>query len=183
MRRATRTRRGYTILEMLIALVVTMVGFAAIFQLQIGTMQGNIAARELASAVNLGERYAEALRRDSNMWTGLVLPGPFLNQQARQWHSFTPAPVDQNGRAYIDDDPTGSPMARQRFCVHYWFEPANGIYDGILNGRVRVVWPRSTVDRTPLYDVCDEGDAQAFQPNVSQWFTLTVPVTIRRHPG
>ena len=170
-------------MEILLALMVTMIGFAAIFQLQIGNIKGNLAAKELASAVNLGERYAEVLRRDANLWTGLTIPGPHLDQATQQWHSFTPFPVDQNGRAYVDDDANGSPLARQRFCVHYWFEAGAGVYDGILNGRVRVIWPRSSTDRTPLYDVCDEIDAQGFVPSVSQWFTLTVPVTLRRHPG
>lgn len=183
MRRATHTARGFTIIEMLVALVVTMIGFAAIFQLQIGTMQGNISARELAAATNLAERYAEVLHRDAHQWTGFDKPGPWLNQAPRVWHSFTPAPIDHNGRAYIDDDDQGSPLSRQRFCVHYWFDEGVGPYDGVLTGRVRVVWPRNGLDRDPLYEICGENDAAGFEPAVVDWFTLTVPVAIRRHPG
>ncbi|MCA9541942.1 MAG: prepilin-type N-terminal cleavage/methylation domain-containing protein, partial [Myxococcales bacterium] len=52
-RLARRGGAGFTVVEILIAVAVTAVGFAAIFSMQIGTMQGNIAAREMASAVNL----------------------------------------------------------------------------------------------------------------------------------
>ncbi len=182
-RHARPQAKGFTIIEMLIALVVTMIGFAAIFQMQIGTMQGNIAARELAAATNLAERFAEVLHRDANLWTGLERPAPYLNQSFRNWHSFTPAPIDHNGRAYVDDDPQGSPLARQRFCVHYWMDEGTGTYDGVLTGRVRVVWPRNGLARGPLYDICGEADAGAFVPSVADWFTLTLPVAIRRHPG
>ena len=177
-----RGGRGFTIVEILVAIVVTMIGFAAIFQMQIGSMQGNITAREMAAATNLAERYVETLRRDAYQWVGFELPAPYLNQAPQRWHSFTPKPVDQNGRAYVDDDPAfGSNLARQRFCVQYWMDPSQGVYDGIMNTRVRVVWPRSTVEQSPLYDVCN--DADAFVPEAARWFTLTVPATIRRHPS
>lgn len=183
-RRGRGRARGFTLVEILVAVVVTLVGFAAIFQMQIGSMQGNIAARELASATNLAERYVEILRRDAYQWTQFDLPAPLLNQAPMRWHSFTPTPVDQNGRAYVDDDPAfGSALSRQRFCVHYWFEPSQGVYDGILNARVRVIWPRSTIERSPLYNVCGEDAADAFVPLAADWYTLTVPATVRRHPG
>lgn len=180
-RRGSRGR-GFTIVEILVAIVVTMIGFAAIFQMQIGSMQGNIMAREMAAATNLAERFVETLRRDAYQWVSFELPAPYLNQAAQRWHTFTPTPVDQNGRAYVDDDRIfGSNLARQRFCVQYWMDPGQGVYDGIMSARVRVVWPRSTVEQSPLYDVCD--DADAFVPEAARWFTLTVPATIRRHPS
>jgi prepilin-type N-terminal cleavage/methylation domain-containing protein len=178
--RRRRSVRGFTIVEVLIAVVVSAIGFAAIFSLQIGTMQANVSAREMAASATLAERYIEVLRRDSFDWVNGLRPGEFLNAQPRRWHTFTPAPVDHNGRAFItDDEDFGSPLARQRFCVHYWLATEQGTYDGLLTARVRVVWPHSTLDRSGLAEVCSADGADGFREDVSKWFTLTVPASIR----
>jgi len=170
--------------EVLVSIVVAAIGFAAVFSLQIGSMQANISAREMAASAALAERYIEVLRRDSYDWVGGVRPDPFLSSQPRRWHSFTPAPVDHNGRAFItDDEDFGSPLARQRFCVHYWLATEAGTYDGLLTVRVRVVWPVSTLDRSGLDEVCAPDGANAFREDVSRWYTLTVPASIRSGDG
>jgi prepilin-type N-terminal cleavage/methylation domain-containing protein len=175
-----RLVRGFTIVEVLIAVVVAAIGFAAIFSLQIGSMQANVSAREMAASANLAERFIEVLRRDSFDWVNGVRPETFLNAQPRRWHTFTPAPVDHNGRAFIADDADfGSPLSRQRFCVHYWLATEQGTYDGLLTVRVRVVWPHSTLDRSGLSEACSAEGADAFREDVSKWFTLTVPASIR----
>jgi len=183
-RKRTQSTAGFTIIEVLVAIVVAAIGFAAVFSLQIGSMQGNISAREMAASASLAERYIEVLRRDSYDWVGGVRPDPFLNKQLRRWHSFTNFPVDHNGRAFITDDQEfGSPLARQRFCVHYWLAEETGTYGGLLTARIRVVWPVSTLDRSGLDVVCTEEGANAFEEDVSQWYTLTVPASIRSGDG
>ncbi len=175
-----RSSRGFTIIEVLIAISVAAVGFAAIFSLQIGSMQANIAARDLAAAVNLGERYVELLHQQSFAWSGDERPGPYLDQTTGSWHTFTEHPVDHNGRAHVDDDAQfGSPLRRQRFCVHYWIEPFSGMYRQLINGRVRVIWPHTSLDPSGLAEVCPEGDADGFVPDVRDWFTITMPVALR----
>ena len=187
-------RRGFTIIEILIAVFVSAVGFAAVFSLQIGTMQGNISARETAAAMNLAERYAERLRAEAYEWTGSALPGPRLNQPAGAWATLTDIPpgqgvdprdglpVDQNGLPHQGADPNGSQLVRQRFCVHYWLSPLDDVYDGILNARVRVVWPRDTLNPQSVAAVCTRQGAAAFQDNVALFSSVTIPVTVRRHP-
>lgn len=181
----TPDRRGFTILEILIAVVVTAIGFAAIFSLQIGTMQGNISARETTGAVALGERYVEMLRREAFQWTSGSPPGPWLDRAPRRWHTLTPLPVDHNGLPNAEEaGGVGSGLDRQRFCVHYWIDPLTDTYDGVINARVRVIWPRASLDDgDALRDACLEQAANDFVPNVDRWFTLTVPATIRRHPS
>ena len=185
---------GFTIIEILIAVVVSAIGFAAIFSMQISTMQGNIAARENAAAVNLAERMAEELRTEAYAWTGNTLPGPRLSAAPGVWHTITdvPAglgrdprgglPVDQNGMPFQGDDPVGSGLVRQRFCIHYWINPLTAAYNGILNGRVRVLWPRDTLNPLSVAQVCTQAGAAAFADDVSRFVSLTIPVTIRRHP-
>lgn len=183
--RGRKRSGGFTIIEILIAVVVSAIGFAAIFAMQIGSLQGNISAREMAAAVNLGERYVEMLEREAYMWNvAAERRSPWLTRTSGQWHSLTENPVDHNGRPHNSDDADdGSPLARQRFCVHYWFAPLDATYDGLLNVRVRVIWPRASLDTEPLYEICPEGQADAFEPNARDWFTITIPATVRRHPS
>jgi prepilin-type N-terminal cleavage/methylation domain-containing protein len=171
---------GFTIIEVLIAVAISAIGFAAIFSLQIGSMQANIAARDLAAAVNLGERYVEVLHQQSFAWTGAELPEPYLNQAPGAWHTFTENAVDHNARAHQADDlEFGSPLRRQRFCVHYWIDPFDGMYRQLMNGRVRVIWPRTALDPGGLVDVCPENVADDFDDDVREWFSITMPVALR----
>lgn len=179
--RGRRAAAGFTVIEVLIAVAVTAFGFAAIFSLQISSMQGNVSARETAAAVNLAERYAEALRREAFAWAGPQLPAPLLNRAPGQWHSFSDLPLDHNGRAHESRDPVfGTVLARQRFCVHYWVDRLpDGRFAGALNARVRVVWPRASLDQEPLEEICPEADANAAEIDPLTFFSVTVPVTLR----
>ena len=176
---------GFTLIEIMIAVVVTAIGFAAIFSLQIASMQANISARETSAAVNLAERYVEVLRGETYLWTKeenvADVPGAaFLGNAQEEWHSFSPTPVDLNGRQFISDDPNnGSPLARQRFCVHYWLDQLSTPHDHLVNARVRVVWQRAAIDDKALMrDPC--ANPANFQESVQDWLTITVPTVLRR---
>ncbi|MGC6418320.1 MAG: type IV pilus modification PilV family protein [Bradymonadia bacterium] len=180
MKKIRAKAKGFTVVEVLIASGVAAVGFAALFSLQLGTMLTNISARDLSAAMTLGERYVETLRTESFAWVGDRRPGPHLNREVRRWHSFTEVPVDHNGLAYIDDDDEfGSAVNRQRFCVHYWFEPLNGLYEQLLNVRVRVIWSRSPLDAQGMRAVCPEQAAAGFEPSAAKYFSVTIPSALR----
>ena len=176
-----RSTRGFTVVEVLIAIAMTAVGFAAVFSLQIGSMQAHMAARDMSAAINLAERYVEMLRRDSYAWYGNDRPQPRLDKTLRRWHTLTPHPVDQNGRVSVDhDEEFGSVLSRQRFCVHYWMSQQAGSYQGLMTLRVRVVWPLSPLNTDGLAEVCTDAGANAFRAdNVAQWFSLMLPAIVR----
>ena len=180
-----RVDRGFTMLELLIAVGVTTVGFAAIFAMQMASMQGNIAARELTGASNLAERYAEALRTASFTWTADGPPPAesLVGAVERVWHTLTPLPVDQHGLRLGAPNTPGSQLVRQRFCAHYWVDVLDPPFDGVINTRVRVIWPRASMTSAELGQVCPEAQAALFRPNATTWFVVTVPVTLRRHPA
>ena len=181
-----RAARGFTMLEMLITVAVTAMGFAAIFAMQLGALQGNISSREMTAAVNLAERYVEVLRRDSYEWDAEALPAADnrLSLAPQIWHTFTPNPYDQHGLESVDvaGAANGSQLPRQRFCAHYWFQQMAAPYDGVLNVRVRVIWPRDIFGAVDFDAICPEADADGFVLDATNWFIVTVPVTLRRHP-
>ena len=114
--------KGFSIFEVIFALVLSLIGFAAVFSMQSTQMSASLTAKEMSSALNLGERVISQLHKESYMWTQFQRPEPHLSQSLSQWHSFTPVPVDHNLQPHISDDPQqGSRLRQQRFCVHYWF--------------------------------------------------------------
>jgi len=166
----TRTA-GFTIIEILIAIGITAFGFAAIFSMQIGSMQGNISARETAAAVNLAERYAESLRWEAYAWDGQTLvAGSRISEPLARWRSLTPDPVDHNGEA---------DQRLSRFCVHYRLDRLAVGYPGALNGRVRVIWARASLDPSELDDVCPDGLADGLDVDLNRFYSISVPVTLR----
>lgn len=177
-RRSVGSRAGgFTVIEILIALAITAFGFAAIFSLQIGSMQGNVSARDLAAGVNLAERFAGLLRAEASVALSGALPARLRVARGR-WHTLTPDPVDHNGLSADD-----SSLPRQRFCVHYWFDDPEGMSGGAFNGRVRVVWPSPNVEGEALDDVCPEGAADGFDEAPGRFYSVTLPVLVRLGGG
>ena len=61
--------RGYTVLEVMVALAVLTVGGAGIVAMQKATLLGNNTARNLATANAIAATWAERLRTDGLQWT------------------------------------------------------------------------------------------------------------------
>lgn len=189
MRRHHRTSAGFTVIEILIAVVVSSVGFAAVFAMQLGSMQGNISAREMAAATNLAESTVARLRHEAYTWTADERPNsPILGVAPETWHSLTPQPVDHNNLAYRNggaNDGVSSPLARQRFCIHYWIGPNSPQLSGVLTLRVRVIWPTATLDPSTLDTLCNEANAVDLAPDealdVATFRSIVLPAAIRRH--
>lgn len=178
--RPSRTNRGFSLVEVLVAVIVSAIGFAAVFALQIRTMQGNVSAREQAAAMVLAESAMETLRAESYRWRSPTLPAGVLSEAPLVWHTLsTLGPVDHGGLPLTSGVAPGSELNRQRFCVHYWMERLADDYENVLNVRVRVVWPRGTSDVAGLAEVCAEAGAAAFRGDISRWNTLTLPGALR----
>lgn len=179
-----RQSKGITLIEVLLAVAISAIGFAAVFALQISSVQGNISAREVASAVNLAETTADMLQRESYKWVATDPPAPYLNQEPEQWHTLTPKPVDHNGRvSKVVDGEKGSLLNRQRFCIHYLVSPLSGSYGGLISGRIRVVWPFATFSEADLDQACAEENLRDFEPTIGEWYSLTIPIVVRAGGG
>jgi prepilin-type N-terminal cleavage/methylation domain-containing protein len=177
-----RSQQGFSLLEVLFAIVLSLIGFSAVFSMQSTQMQSNIHARELSAASNLAERVLSQLHTESFMWTAATLPPPHLNKTQSEWHSFNDFAVDHNLQAHVSEDDQGTILKRQRFCVHYWIEKMSGLYDGLLNTRVRVVWPRNPLDQESIQSICGEQQVANFVDSPQHWFSMTIPAVLRRHP-
>ena len=145
-------------------------------------MNASMSARDMSAASNLVEYAVTELNRESYAWNSVLRTGRHLGKAVGAWHSLTEAPVDHNAQAHLRDSDQGTALNRQRFCVHYWFDNLGGLYEGMLNARVRVVWPRDPKNQRSVETVCGENNVGNFVDDPNIWLSITVPFIIRRHP-
>ena len=157
-RHTRRARRGYTLIETMMALAILISGAAAIMALHQASTHANMEARELSTATHIARTWIERLRRDSLSWVGQ--PGqPFSATQlantrylsavpdagtAPVW--FRPVPLAGTGESasfdfYGNDAPGGSTETQLvHFCTDARLE---WLFVGqAMRADVRVWWAR-----------------------------------------
>lgn len=67
-RAAKRGQAGYTLLEILIAIIIVGIGFLALIAVQLGALRGFISARDSLHAAEVGRRVAELLSIQGQQW-------------------------------------------------------------------------------------------------------------------
>jgi prepilin-type N-terminal cleavage/methylation domain-containing protein len=178
-RRPRGRGRGYTAVEVLMAMTVMAIGAAAVISMQKTSIQGNLDARQTDVANAIARTWVERLRSEAMQWTA---PGPsnptgnnftnpplailasapldqwFLPQNLNQSPIFSPA-FDILGRDLPAGDYTGakpSDPVQVVFCVnvrlHWLVRPAPTALPpepGLLRADVRVLWPRGLVGSPP----------------------------------
>lgn len=72
-----RRGQGFSLVELLMVVVVTTLGFVALLNMQMATLRGLAHAKHLAEATNLAENFIEQLRLEFMSWTDL--PGQGLD--------------------------------------------------------------------------------------------------------
>ena len=64
-----RARRGYTAVEVLLAMTVLLIGSAGVMSMQKASIQGNLDARKLDIANSIAHEWLERLSADATAWT------------------------------------------------------------------------------------------------------------------
>lgn len=80
-----RRARGYTVIEVIMALAVLTLGAAGVIAMQKATLISNTQARNLATANTLAQGWVERLRVDSLAWTDTGYPGIPSNLPSTKW--------------------------------------------------------------------------------------------------
>lgn len=150
-------RRGFTILEVLVAVALMAIGLVAMMALQVAFVGGTTLARDSATAVSIGQSVVEQMRMEATMWTNVTNQlgsnpnTPTLNtafngggQGALIFGGF---PVNPDGFApgFVRMRTTPLVSARAfvnaKFCVDVRAQPMSNANNGVLVGEVRVAWP------------------------------------------
>jgi prepilin-type N-terminal cleavage/methylation domain-containing protein len=152
-KRPIQKRKGYTLIEVLMALAILTAGAVGIMALQQAATRGNMEARQMTTATVVAQRWVERLRRDNLNWTAasnthnvIALAGTSylrnvtLPGNAPVW--FVPTPPALSGEAasfdfYGQDTTDGGQM---HYCTQLRLE---WIYPGrAMRADVRVWWSR-----------------------------------------
>jgi prepilin-type N-terminal cleavage/methylation domain-containing protein len=88
-----RRRAGFTLIEVMIAMVVMSIGLFAVIQLQVVTVRGNAYARETTEAYELAMAVAEDFRLEALKWTNPTASFDTVYYGGGVLDAILPAPV------------------------------------------------------------------------------------------
>ncbi|MGH7437241.1 MAG: type II secretion system protein [Polyangiaceae bacterium] len=188
--------RGYTIVEVLLAMTVLIIGAAGVMTMQKASMQGNLDARKTDLATNIGRMWIERIQRDSMSWTQ---PANFSNAQLLgsagttlgNWFLPTAYAAPAGGSAAISpafdilgrDLPGQAPFSKAFFCVHLrttWLASnLTNQTNNLMRVELRVVWPRGIAQDTYATPVCDTVPAAQQNPDPRLYSTLYMVTAVR----
>lgn len=193
--------RGFTMVELLVVLAVTVVGFVALLKLQIGTLHGAGASRDQQNAINLAEHVGQTMQIEALQWTpasGELANSTFTylknaptdtnEGSATEWLKAFPGTGGAGKELYVS--PVGNDAAydsgaiglysggtgafNAEYCVHYrltWLIP-----DVLLRADIRVMWLRNDAAWGD-YKQCPLNMAD----NLHDVNSVTTPVSILRN--
>jgi type IV pilus assembly protein PilV len=146
-------QRGYTLVELMLALALFSVAILGIIAMQKVTVVSNAHAKNMAVAQRIAQAWAGQLEMDASAWR-TAFPAGWLNN-ANVWQR----PAYLAGRAFggafdgLGNPLTDAKVAEARFCTHLrmaWLYPpgmgASG--NGMLRAEIRVFWLKD--GETPL---------------------------------
>lgn len=161
--------RGYTIVELLMAMTVFAIGVTGIAAMQKITLASNLHAKKLAIATHIAQSWQERLTADAATWTATTLT---LN--GTQWLDASTDPDWR--RAPTNDAETFGGMfgplgefttdaSQAYFCVDIRLtrltSTSSGTSavqgNGLIRSEVRVFWPRDGRDPGGNYCAADGG--------------------------
>jgi type II secretory pathway pseudopilin PulG len=176
--RAPTPRRGFSIIEVLLVILITVFGFLGVLTLQLRSVQAVGDAKDTMLATTLAGHFLETVKVEALQWQNSTTLGPnqdhflYLANADGQWHPGYPGPggapamVGRNGNA---DDASGAApepvsdldqgMLREfagqipKFCVFYRLTPL--VADTVLRLEARVLFRRANGTWNPNYGACN----------------------------
>ncbi len=200
------TATGFTMVELLIVIMITVLGFIALLRLQIGTVKSASDSRATQGAINLADHVAQTLRLEALQWS----PDVATLQSQLQLKFLKNAPLDttegsqsawllaySNGATGADSlvTPVGNDATYDSGIIQQYTLPngqaINASYcvfyrltwvtsDLMLRADVRITWLRDHADYQQLSQ-CNPADTVAPWDRVHETSSITVPVVLMRN--
>lgn len=144
-----RWQRGYTLIEVMMALGILSAGAVGVLSLHRASMQGNLEARQLSMATESARVWLERLQRDGQLWTQRgqngLLNTEYLDQAPvgggmSEW--FAPVPEAGSGESFAFDFQGQDTTANDamEYCAHTRIGFV--VPDEAVRAEVRVWWHR-----------------------------------------
>ena len=154
--------RGYTLIEVMMAIAVMTVGAVGVMGLQSVTTKGNSFARQMTVATEITESWLERLQRDALLWntSGAATATTHLRTVPRAWFSPTPSDLRESwARTFIGQETRA--VRDMHFCTNVqlgWVQT-----NDTMRAEVRTWWHRRTSateaieSHARLWDNCGRG--------------------------
>lgn len=138
MTRQERSRAGYTLIEVMVAIAVSAIGISGIVFMQSATVRSNQDALETQTATVFARTWIERIRRDALMWTALgppdraqILAGRNLGIAGAEDYFAVTLPTDDNWDVPVPLEPPA-------------FESSGANYHGVDVGAIDPLLPVAT---------------------------------------
>lgn len=155
-----RTSRGFTLIEVLMALLVFTVAMLGLVALQRASVSGASMGREHTAAVNLARYVMTWLENEAAAWpladtTPAPASLPLLNQaldladdeEGGDWLALSDDAADTRFDTHLEHSGTPlheGPLDTAMYCVHYRVKPLGDVDDPVAyQVWVRVTWQKS----------------------------------------
>lgn len=155
MRVRLASQRGYTLVELMMAIALFAVAVFGTISMQKITVMANEHAKSLATAQRIAQAWAGQLQMDSTQWQTSFPASTFLDDNG-VWERPLYNPTRRFGAAF---DGLGNPLAdnqleRARYCTHVrmsWLyrDTLGATGNGMLRAEIRVFWQKE--GETALY--------------------------------
>jgi prepilin-type N-terminal cleavage/methylation domain-containing protein len=193
----SRTRRGYTVIEVMIALTLLAVGTSGVIAMQKVTAIANRDAKTLVIANQVARTWMERLRADATQWNHPSAISPSLDLSDTRWLNnvngvwFRPADNLAGSPAAdaLGNDVRDTDLANAAFCTNVRL---NWLYGGaassdppfLIRAEVRVYWLRAggggTVEAGKT--ICDPGiDLAKVSPAVDRYHFIYLTSAIAQN--
>jgi prepilin-type N-terminal cleavage/methylation domain-containing protein len=191
----TRTR-GYTIVELMMALTVLAIGVSGVIAMQKVTVASNQHAKNLAIATHVAESWAEQLEADAVRWNypspsngtpDLTTDTVFISQGVGSSIGKWIRPdYDANAKFGAAFDALGNvipepgPLQQTVFCTNIrltWLYPETS-FNGLLRADIRVFWPREGRGRA---DTCSTVSMANVNTAITDYHFVYHSTAIRQH--
>lgn len=203
---ATGRRRdaGYSLVEVMVVIAVTIVGFLALTSLQASILKANENSWNITSAVALARHVQETIRMEGLQWYNDSFDGiGGVAQERFRYLKHVGVPAAGTGSDWLDAEfyaaGTDFQLVNQlgnqgaydagalqevrndrgrRYCVRYrltWIVP-----NYLIRTDVRVLWVRHE-GRAGLYDACPMTGADTMENHPEDVFSISIPATVMRN--
>ena len=191
------TQRGYTAVEVMMAMTVLLIGSIGVMAMQRAAVQGNVDARELDVANSIARGWVERLQRDSTLWTQASvaqtpppnLPsavlvnenvtGQWFLPQSRLVPSGAQNDVESPAFDILGQDEASLSAAGIRYCTNLRLTPLT-MDQTLIRAEVRVFWPRNlTASPDPNY--CSAAPPSTLDADVAKYHFVYAVTALRQN--
>lgn len=185
--------RGYTIVELMMAIAVFAIGVSGIIAMQKVAAAANLHSRSLSLATNIAQAWQDQLNTDSSfyslsygfsqtVWLAALGSSNQVGWLRPAWNANLGigAAFDALGKPLSDTD---ADLANTQFCVHFrltrLYPSSPGI--DVVRTEVRVIWPRAEASASSSFCATNV-DAANFGADITDYHYLYQVSAVRQQP-